>query len=89
MTNGNGSLPILNIITYQKCPLYYIAHQMLLLLCFHITEKCFIVYFFFQGKSKKAKKSKMMKVDARILGFNVTAARDRINVGDLERLDNL
>lgn len=35
-----------------------------------------------KGKGKKVKKSKMLKVDARILGFNVTAAQDRINVGD-------
>lgn len=35
-----------------------------------------------KGKSKKAKKSKMTKVDARILGFSVTAAENRINVGD-------
>ncbi|KAK7869595.1 hypothetical protein R5R35_003385 [Gryllus longicercus] len=35
-----------------------------------------------KGKGKKAKKSKMFKVDNRILGFNVTAAQDRINVGD-------
>lgn len=31
----------------------------------------------------------MTKVDSRILGFNVTAAQDRFNVGDLERVDNL
>ena len=36
----------------------------------------------FQGKSKKPKKGKMYKVDNRILGFSVTAAPDRINVGD-------
>ncbi|XP_046669270.1 GIGYF family protein Gyf-like isoform X3 [Homalodisca vitripennis] len=35
-----------------------------------------------KGKNKKVKKSKMTKVDSRILGFNVTAAPDRINVGD-------
>ncbi|XP_069695255.1 GRB10-interacting GYF protein 2 isoform X2 [Periplaneta americana] len=35
-----------------------------------------------KGKGKKAKKSKMFRVDNRILGFNVTAAQDRINVGD-------
>lgn len=38
--------------------------------------------FIFQGKGKKTKKNKMMKVDSRILGFNVTAAQDRVNVGD-------
>ncbi|CAK1554756.1 unnamed protein product [Leptosia nina] len=37
-----------------------------------------------KGKGKKAKKNKMMKVDARILGFSVTAAEDRINVGDID-----
>ncbi|XP_060829689.1 GRB10-interacting GYF protein 2-like isoform X2 [Bombus pascuorum] len=35
-----------------------------------------------KGKSKKPKKGKMYKVDNRILGFSVTAAPDRINVGD-------
>lgn len=35
-----------------------------------------------KGKGKKVKKSKMLKVDARILGFSVTAAPDRFNVGD-------
>ncbi|CAG9864477.1 unnamed protein product [Phyllotreta striolata] len=35
-----------------------------------------------KGKNKKNKKSKMTKVDSRILGFNVTSAPDRINVGD-------
>ncbi|XP_029660632.1 GIGYF family protein CG11148 isoform X1 [Formica exsecta] len=35
-----------------------------------------------KGKSKKPKKGKMFKVDNRILGFSVTAAPDRINVGD-------
>ncbi|XP_045510375.1 GRB10-interacting GYF protein 2 isoform X3 [Colias croceus] len=37
-----------------------------------------------KGKGKKTKKNKMMKVDARILGFSVTAAEDRINVGDID-----
>uniref|UniRef100_A0A1B6LHB2 GYF domain-containing protein n=2 Tax=Graphocephala atropunctata TaxID=36148 RepID=A0A1B6LHB2_9HEMI len=37
---------------------------------------------FQEVKNKKVKKSKMTKVDSRILGFNVTAAPDRINVGD-------
>ncbi|XP_022912828.1 GIGYF family protein Gyf isoform X3 [Onthophagus taurus] len=41
-----------------------------------------------KGKGKKTKKSKMTKVDARILGFNVTAAQDRINVGDRDYGDN-
>ncbi|CAH0746179.1 unnamed protein product [Diatraea saccharalis] len=37
-----------------------------------------------EGKGKKTKKNKMLKVDARILGFSVTAAEDRINVGDID-----
>uniref|UniRef100_A0A2A4J7G3 GYF domain-containing protein n=1 Tax=Heliothis virescens TaxID=7102 RepID=A0A2A4J7G3_HELVI len=37
-----------------------------------------------KGKGKKAKKNKMLKVDVRILGFSVTAAEDRINVGDID-----
>ncbi|CAH2035372.1 unnamed protein product, partial [Iphiclides podalirius] len=37
-----------------------------------------------EGKGKKNKKNKMLKVDARILGFSVTAAEDRINVGDID-----
>ncbi|XP_033224108.1 GIGYF family protein CG11148-like isoform X2 [Belonocnema kinseyi] len=35
-----------------------------------------------KGKAKKPKKGKMFKVDSRILGFSVTSAPDRINVGD-------
>ncbi|XP_076652489.1 GIGYF family protein Gyf isoform X3 [Halictus rubicundus] len=34
-----------------------------------------------KGKSKKPKKGKMYRVDNKILGFSVTAAPDRINVG--------
>lgn len=35
-----------------------------------------------QGKGKKEKKkNKMMKLDSRILGFSVTSAEDRLNVG--------
>ncbi|KAK4887571.1 hypothetical protein RN001_003842 [Aquatica leii] len=41
-----------------------------------------------KGKGKKPKKSKMTKVDARILGFSVTAAPDRINVGDRDYVEN-
>jgi len=41
-----------------------------------------------KGKGKKVKKSKMTKVDARILGFSVTAAPDRINVGDRDYVEN-
>ncbi|KAI5636977.1 GYF domain-containing protein [Phthorimaea operculella] len=38
-----------------------------------------------KSKGKKTKKNKMMKVDAaRLLGFSVTAAEDRINVGDID-----
>ncbi|XP_022832774.1 GIGYF family protein CG11148-like isoform X3 [Spodoptera litura] len=37
-----------------------------------------------KGKGKKSKKNKMLKVDVRILGFSVTAAEDRINVGDID-----
>ncbi|XP_013179176.1 PREDICTED: PERQ amino acid-rich with GYF domain-containing protein 2 isoform X2 [Papilio xuthus] len=37
-----------------------------------------------KSKGKKAKKNKMLKVDSRILGFSVTAAEDRINVGDID-----
>ncbi|EFA01526.1 hypothetical protein TcasGA2_TC007086 [Tribolium castaneum] len=41
-----------------------------------------------KGKNKKNKKSRMLKVDSRILGFNVTSAPDRINVGDRDYGDN-
>ncbi|ENN71327.1 hypothetical protein YQE_11987, partial [Dendroctonus ponderosae] len=41
-----------------------------------------------KGKNKKTKRSKMLKVDSRILGFNVTSASDRINVGDRDYGDN-
>ncbi|KAF5296951.1 hypothetical protein FQR65_LT10103 [Abscondita terminalis] len=41
-----------------------------------------------KGKGKKTKKSKMTKIDARILGFSVTAAPDRINVGDRDYVEN-
>lgn len=38
-----------------------------------------------KAKTKKTKKNKMLKVDARnILGFSVTASEDRINVGDID-----
>lgn len=43
--------------------------------------------FVLQGKGKKVKKSKMMKVDSRILGFSVTAAPDRLNVGDRDYVE--
>lgn len=41
-----------------------------------------------KGKSKKIKKNKMTKLDNRILGFSVTAAPDRLNVGDRDYGDN-
>uniref|UniRef100_A0A1B0GEJ7 GYF domain-containing protein n=1 Tax=Glossina morsitans morsitans TaxID=37546 RepID=A0A1B0GEJ7_GLOMM len=40
-----------------------------------------------KGKQKKLKKNKMTKLDARILGFSVTAAEGRINVGDRDYVD--
>lgn len=40
-----------------------------------------------KSKQKKMKKSKMTKLDARILGFSVTAAEGRINVGDRDYVD--
>lgn len=40
-----------------------------------------------KGKQKKVKKNKMTKLDARILGFSVTAAEGRINVGDRDYVD--
>ncbi|XP_058056033.1 GIGYF family protein Gyf [Anopheles bellator] len=41
-----------------------------------------------KGKGKKIKKNKMTKLDNRILGFSVTAAPDRLNVGDRDYGDN-
>ncbi|XP_055585419.1 GIGYF family protein Gyf [Uranotaenia lowii] len=41
-----------------------------------------------KGKNKKVKKGKMTKLDNRILGFSVTAAPDRLNVGDRDYGDN-
>ncbi|EDS31257.1 conserved hypothetical protein [Culex quinquefasciatus] len=41
-----------------------------------------------KGKNKKIKKNKMTKLDNRILGFSVTAAPDRLNVGDRDYGDN-
>ncbi|KAK6618626.1 hypothetical protein RUM43_013017 [Polyplax serrata] len=41
-----------------------------------------------KGKGKKSKKGKMLKVDNRILGFSVTAAPDRINVGDRDYVNH-
>ncbi|XP_049843481.1 GRB10-interacting GYF protein 2 isoform X3 [Schistocerca gregaria] len=42
-----------------------------------------------KGKGKKAKKSRMYKVDSRILGFSVTAAQDRLNVGERDFGDGM
>uniref|UniRef100_A0A182N5I7 GYF domain-containing protein n=1 Tax=Anopheles dirus TaxID=7168 RepID=A0A182N5I7_9DIPT len=42
-----------------------------------------------KGKAKKIKKNKMMKLDSRILGFSVTAAPDRLNVGERDYGDNV
>ncbi|KAF5274864.1 hypothetical protein FQA39_LY07046 [Lamprigera yunnana] len=41
-----------------------------------------------KGKGKKIKKSRMTKVDSRILGFSVTAAPDRLNVGERDYVEN-
>ncbi|KXJ76180.1 hypothetical protein RP20_CCG010226 [Aedes albopictus] len=41
-----------------------------------------------KGKNKKVKKNKMTKLDNRCLGFSVTAAPDRLNVGDRDYGDN-
>ncbi|KAH8325448.1 hypothetical protein KR074_003059 [Drosophila pseudoananassae] len=40
-----------------------------------------------KNKQKKIKKNKMTKMDARILGFSVTAAEGRINVGSRDYAD--
>ncbi|XP_022217346.2 GIGYF family protein Gyf isoform X1 [Drosophila obscura] len=40
-----------------------------------------------KNKQKKVKKNKMTKMDARILGFSVTAAEGRINVGVRDYVD--
>ncbi|XP_015044406.1 GIGYF family protein CG11148 [Drosophila pseudoobscura] len=40
-----------------------------------------------KNKQKKVKKNKMTKLDARILGFSVTAAEGRINVGVRDYVD--
>lgn len=42
---------------------------------------------YLQNKQKKIKKNKMTKMDARILGFSVTAAEGRINVGGRDYVD--
>lgn len=46
------------------------------------------MFLMLQSKSKKPKKGKMYKVDSRILGFSVTSAPDRINVGDRDYGDD-
>lgn len=39
-----------------------------------------------QSKGKKEKKkNKMTKLDSRILGFSVTSAEDRLNIGAIAR----
>ncbi|XP_017872921.1 PREDICTED: PERQ amino acid-rich with GYF domain-containing protein CG11148-like [Drosophila arizonae] len=40
-----------------------------------------------KNKQRKVKKNKMTKMDARILGFSVTAAEGRINVGGRDYVD--
>ena len=52
-------------------------------------KKIYVTAFLAQGKGKKAKRSKMFRVDNRILGFSVTAAQDRINVGDRDYVEGL
>ncbi|CAG0914312.1 unnamed protein product [Notodromas monacha] len=42
-----------------------------------------------KGKGKSKKNKKMQKVDNSILGFSVTAASDRVNVGDREFVDGM
>lgn len=67
----------LNILNKMN---FIILHKILddKIICFYL-----IIYLFhYQGKQKKVKKNKMTKLDARILGFSVTAAEGRINVGD-------
>lgn len=39
--------------------------------------------------NKKKKKNKMQKVDSAILGFTVHAAMDRINIGDIDHVEDL
>ncbi|XP_067614006.1 GIGYF family protein Gyf isoform X2 [Eurosta solidaginis] len=48
----------------------------------HTNENCD-----YKGRQKKVKKGKMTKLDARILGFSVTAAEGRTNVGDRVYVD--
>lgn len=40
-----------------------------------------------KNNKKEKKKNKMSKFDSRILGFSVTAARDRLNIGDLDHTE--
>ena len=41
-----------------------------------------IICFSSQAKSKKSARKKVLRVDTALLGFNVTAAPDRINIGE-------
>lgn len=59
------------------------THRILCLNHSQISLICVSLRVGAQGKGKKdKKKNKMMKLDSRILGFSVTAAQDRLNVGD-------
>ncbi|XP_028393654.1 GRB10-interacting GYF protein 2-like [Dendronephthya gigantea] len=40
------------------------------------------------GKAKKKKKQRMQKVDPSILGFSVNAAAERVNMGEIQSLDD-
>lgn len=40
------------------------------------------------GKTKKKKKQRMQKVDPSILGFSVNAAAERVNMGEIQSLED-
>ena len=40
------------------------------------------------GKTKKKKKQRMQKVDPSILGFSVNAAAERVNMGEIQSVDD-
>lgn len=40
------------------------------------------------GKNKKKKKQRMQKVDPSILGFSVNAAAERVNMGEIQSVDD-
>lgn len=48
-----------------------------------------LFFYVVQAKSskKEKKKNRMMKLDTRVLGFSVTAAHDRRNIGALDYSD--